>query len=96
MFICIAYYQLTSRKSDHIFLAVKISYRMHNGFNTMSRVRKNNVLTYITKQIYNVIITTSNILHKMNFHTYLASFPRRLQYIKYQVNLASSTYVRIS
>ena len=44
---------------------------MHNGFNTTSRM-----CNIPTKRIYNVIITTSNILRKISYHIlHRLSFP---------------------
>ena len=91
-------HQLTSRKSNPMLSAiwaVKITYRTHNGFNTTSRICKIMCADNIpAKPTCNVIITISNILCEMNYRiSYVLLIPHRLQYINYQVDLASGTCI---
>ena len=61
-------YQLTGQKSNPIFLPVKIPYRMHSMLNKTSRLHRIMQWHIIpAKPINDAIITTSNILHKINY-----------------------------
>ena len=65
---CSISYQFIRQKSKLVFSALKMSYRMHNGLKTKSRVHR--IMQwhkFATKLMNDVIITTSNILCKINY-----------------------------